>query len=211
MIEPLRRYRTRADVGRPAPTGVSWIALALAATLVGGCQTVVLQPVPGPTSALEGCRIEASPDKDLAHWQTSVRMIVPDGEILVLTSDVAIATCEVWRGPDGTWGNAVVGTGRLDPADPAALTYDTGINAAPANPRIIAVGRAPAGSSRISATADGDDVAIVLGSGFYVVRVDGAGPLTEIVAWDGGGAELGRLFDPDGLEPIVSSRPTPPL
>jgi hypothetical protein len=135
---------------------VSWIALALAATLVGGCQAVLVpQPVqpPAPRSALEGCHLPGTSDKDSAHWQTSVEMIVPDGEILVLTSDLAIATCEVWRGPDGTWGNAVVGTGRLDPADPAALTYDTGMNAAPANPRIIAVGRAPAGSTRVDATA----------------------------------------------------------
>lgn len=202
MTESPRRYRT------------PWVALALAATLIGGCQTVVLQPVPGARSALEGCHLPGTLAKDTEtlsfDWQTSVEMLVPDGEVLFLTSGLDFATCEVWRSPDGAWGNAVVGIGRLDPADPSALTYDTGMNAAPANPRIIAVGRAPAGSTRISATAAGDDVVVVLGSGFYVVRVEGDGPLTEIVAWDGAGAELGHLFDPAGLEPFVSSRPTLP-
>ena len=217
MIEPLRRYRIRAAVGRPTPAGVSWIALALAATLVVGCQAIAVpQPVqePGPRTALEGCHLPGSLEKGggtlTFDWQTSVEMIVPDGEVLFFTSDLDNATCEVWRGPDGTWGNSVVGIGRLDPADPSALTYDTGMNAAPANPRIIAVGRAPVGSTRVEATAAGDDVFTVLGAGFYVIRVDGAGPLTEIVAWNDAGVQLGRLFDPAGLQPFVTSRPTAP-
>jgi hypothetical protein len=148
---------------------------------------------------------------DSAHWQTAVEMIVPTGEILVLTSGLAIAVCQVGRNPDGTWGAVSVGAGRLDPADPAVLTHDTGMTGPPADPVLVAVGRTPAGSARVSATAaDGDDVAVVLGSGFYIIRVDGAGPLTEIVAWDDADVELGRLYDPTGLQPPVSSRAISP-
>ena len=190
----------------------------LAVMLLGACQAVV-EPAPTPTSvpgsALEACHPPATADKGgetlTFQWRTSVEMIVPNGEILFLTSGLDDAICEAFRSADGTWGDSVLGIGRLDPAAPAALTYDMGMEAIPANPRIIAVGRAPVGSTTIQATAaDGGDVVAVLRNGFYVVRVDSAGPLTQIVADDDTGVEIARLDDSSGLQAGITSQATSP-
>lgn len=179
--------------------------LAVVAVAVGGCQAAAVPtPVPGSRTVIEACHLPGSAEKGgqtlTFDWRTAVRQDTAETTVVLFVSGLDDLLCEATHNPDGTFGSATTGLGRLDPVASSSLTYDTGRAAGQPSPQIIVVGRMPSGTESVEVSAtDGARAEANLGGGFYLGRLASPGPAAEIVARAADGAELARLSDPDGL------------
>jgi hypothetical protein len=180
------------------------VLLAAFALTAGGCSpAAVPTSSPGPRTAVEACHLPANAEKGgqtlTFGWKAWVEEDQSDAGVVFAASELNDVICEASRNPDGSFGSSAVGLGGLGPADASELTYDGGIAAAPAAPRIVVAGRAPAGTAQVDVASGDLRGTAALRDGLYVARLQTSQPVTEVVAMGVDGAVLAHLTDPSGL------------
>jgi len=174
-----------------------WVSVVIAVVACGG-------PTPGTASgsgvrptAAEACRTTAGN----GPWSLGVEIDRADSATLALISGPDIALCETSRSTEGFGAATSVGIGRHPIAAPPILTYSSSSETPGGSPRAL-VGRVPPSAVAVRlGFADGSDRLASVANGIWLAWLDDPAIPTRIEAIDGAGAILGRITDPDGIQP----------
>jgi len=193
----------------PGAIALGTLAAAIAGAAIVGVQggpATGTHPGPATATVLMGlCHVSVGG----GSTATALRVVerARSDDVTVYAVDGArTVLCDGHRDARGVFRVASSGYGRVEPADPGALTYDTAIGAgSPPQPAVVA-GRVTADATRVVVVADGGQADASVANGLFVARLESAGRVTSIVALDASGHAIARLADESGLRPPVASR-----
>lgn len=179
----------------PKPTrSIAQILGLLAPCLLTGCLASSSVPASiAHATAADACQASAG-----SGWQVAVEIDRGDTSALTLATGASIATCVTTRS-GGDYGNTSLGSGTYAMPSPVTLSY---VTAQRAGQQFIVVGRAPSAARGVRVTfADGTSQDASLGSELWMAWAATTRDPVLIEAMDGSGNTIGRISQPNGIQP----------